>query len=181
MGNPAAESRFVDDLEKLLREAPLNTVAPTEAPTVSTRLRELRRASLDERRDSYLTHRIDDQAQWYARKSEWNTRQARRWRVALLVLEAIGVVAALLRTIGIVQIDLAGITAALIGAAAAWLATKQHDSLARAYAYATNELGLARAGLVCAVSQADWAREVADAEEAISREHTMWRASRSTP
>jgi hypothetical protein len=181
MGNPAAEPGFVDDLEKLLREAPTDAVAPTAAPAVSPRLRQLRTAPLDERRDSYLTHRIDDQARWYTRKSEWNTRRAGRWRVTLLVLEVIGVVAALLRTIGVVQVDLAGITAALIGAAAAWLATKQHDSLARAYAFAANELSLARARLVGAVSQADWAREVADAEEAISREHTMWRASRSTP
>jgi hypothetical protein len=179
--DPAVEARFVAELEKLLRDAPRTAVAPTTAPAVSDQLRRLRNAPLSERRDTYLAHRIDDQSAWYARKSGSNIRRAQRWRITLLVLEILGVMAALLRAVGLVRIDLAGIAAALIGAGAAWLATKQHDSLGRAYAFATNELSLARARLVHAVGPADWAREVADAEEAISREHTMWRASRSSP
>jgi hypothetical protein len=178
--DPSAEGRFVSELEKLLREAPSTAVAPTTAPAVSEQLRRLRAAPLTERRDSYLAHRIDDQSSWYTRKSGWNIRLAQRWRITLLVLEILGVTAALLRAVGLVQIDLAGITAALIGAGAAWLATKQHDSIGRAYAFAANELSLARARLVRPATQADWAREAADAEEAISREHTMWRASRSS-
>ena len=180
MHDQSAESRFIDELETLLREAPSTAVAPTAAPAVSNQLRQLRDAPLRERRQSYLTYRIDEQSGWYRRKSEWNIGRARRWRVVLLVLEAIGIVAALLRTVGLVELDLAGIVAALIGAGAAWLATKQHDGLGRAYAFAANELSLARARIVRVATQADWAREAADAEEAISREHTMWRASRSS-
>jgi hypothetical protein len=179
-GDPSAEARFVTELEKLLREAPRTAVAPTTAPAVSDQLRRLRAAPLTERRESYLAHRIDDQSGWYSRKSAWNIGRAQRWRITLLVLEVLGVTAALLRAVGLLQIDLAGIAAALIGAGAAWLATKQHDSIGRAYAFAANELSLARARLVRTVTQADWAREAADAEEAISREHTMWRASRSS-
>jgi SMODS and SLOG-associating 2TM effector domain 3/SMODS and SLOG-associating 2TM effector domain 1 len=180
MRDRAAEGRFVDELETLLREAPSTAVAPTAAPAVSNELRQLRDAPLRERRESYLQYRIDEQSRWYTGKSEWNVGRARRWRVVLLVLEAVGVVAALVRTVGLVELDVAGIVAALVGAAAAWLATKQHDGLGRAYAFAANELSLARARLVRVVTQAEWAREAADAEEAISREHTMWRASRSS-
>ena len=180
MDEQSAESRFIDELATLLREAPSTAVAPTAAPAVSNELRQLRKAPLAQRRESYLRHRIDDQAEWYRGKSEWNIGRAHLWRVVLLVLEAVGVVAALLRTVGLVELDLAGIVAALIGAGAAWLATKQHDGLGRAYAFAGNELSLARARLVGVTTQADWAREAADAEEAISREHTMWRASRSS-
>jgi len=60
------------------------------------------------------------------------------------------------------------------------LVTGAGSGLGRAYAFAGNELSLARARLVGVTTQADWAREAADAEEAISREHTMWRASRSS-
>lgn len=175
-----AGSRLVDQLRGLLRDAPDTAVVSTEAPAVSAAMRALRAADLDARRAIYLQQRIDDQASWYRRKARWNMGCARRWRIGLLVLETLGVAAALVRAVGIVQIDLAGIVAALIGAGVAWLATKQHDNLGRAYAFAGNELGLARARLEGVSDEQRWAREVADAEEAISREHTMWRASRSS-
>lgn len=175
-----AEFRFVSQLESLLRDAPRTAVAPTTAPPVSSQLRILRSATLTARRDCYLEQRIDNQSIWYARKSGWNIRRARRWRIALLSLEVVGVIAAVFRMINFVELDLAGIVAATIGAGVAWLATKQHESLGRAYAFAANELCLARTRLEGAVTEQDWAREVADAEEAISREHTMWRASRSS-
>ena len=175
-----AEARLIDQLRELLRDAPDTAIVSTEAPAVSVAMRTLRAADLDLRRAAYFRQRIDDQTAWYRRKARWNTDRARQWRIGLLVLETLGVIAALVRAVGIVEIDLAGIVAALIGAGVAWLATKQHENLGRAYAYAGNELGLARARLEGVSDEQRWAQEVADAEEAISREHTMWRASRSS-
>ncbi|MEU1012302.1 hypothetical protein [Streptomyces sp. NPDC005890] len=63
------------------------------------------------------------------------------------------------------------------GAGVAWFAVRQYETLGRAYTFAATELSIIHGRL----SQADedgWAQEEADAEEAISREHTMWRASR---
>jgi hypothetical protein len=90
------------------------------------------------------------------------------------------VVAALGRATGFIQFDLAGIVAALGAAFVAWLSLKQHESLARAYSYAANELALAATRLQSVQGEAEWSVEVDNAEEAVSREHTMWRASRSS-
>ena len=68
--------------------------------------------------------------------------------------------------------------AAGIGAGAAWLALKQHTVLRSAYALTAAELEKQIATLTAA-EDANWSESVADAEEAISREHTMWLASRS--
>jgi len=73
--------------------------------------------------------------------------------------------------------DLAGVLAAAIGAGAAWLALKQHTTLRAAYALTAAELEKQIATL-SSTSDDDWPKSVADAEEAISREHTMWLASR---
>ena len=63
--------------------------------------------------------------------------------------------------------------------AVAWLSLKQHSSLSSAYAIAARELNLVHEQVRTAQTEAEWALRVNDAEEAISREHTMWRASRT--
>ena len=51
--------------------------------------------------------------------------------------------------------------------------------LATAYAVAHHELGLIASRIDEIAAEADWARFVDESEEAISREHTLWRASRA--
>ena len=60
---------------------------------------------------------------------------------------------------------------------AAWLATRRHSSQATGYSLAARELVLVRGKLLDA-DEGSWAEAVAEAEEAISREHQMWLASR---
>jgi hypothetical protein len=173
------ERLFVEQLEKLLGEAPTRSIPPSRCPVVSDRMRALRAADLDTRKAVYLANRIEDQQDWYSRKAAWNGVCARRWRVTLVVIETIGICAALIRGLGYVTIDLAGVVAAVIAAGAAWIGLRQHSTLARAYTFAANELSIAHAQLELADDEESWTREVGDAEEAVSREHTMWRASRS--
>lgn len=51
---------------------------------VTTRMRELRTASLTVRREAYLEHRTDDQRKWYADNAGRNETRATRIRFALL-------------------------------------------------------------------------------------------------
>jgi SMODS and SLOG-associating 2TM effector domain 3/SMODS and SLOG-associating 2TM effector domain 1 len=180
MDGPTAERELVDQLGRLLRDAPPSAIGPSSQPPVSDGMRLLRAADFEQRRAAYLAGRIDDQADWYRGKAEYNEKQSRRWRIALLVVESVGVLAALLKAIGVITLDLAGIVAAVAAAGVAWLSLKQHESIARAYSYAANELAIAGHRLRTVADETGWDIEVDNAEEAISREHTMWRASRST-
>jgi hypothetical protein len=56
--------------------------------------------------------------------------------------------------------------------------TKQFEPLGNAYAVAAHELGAIRARLDVHRTEREWAQFVSDAERAISREHTLWSASR---
>ena len=60
----------------------------------------------------------------------------------------------------------------------AWLQTKQHQTLATAYTVTALELASVRSKIAYQNNEADWAKFVSDAEEAFSREHTLWKASR---
>ncbi|MES9541516.1 DUF4231 domain-containing protein [Actinomadura sp. NPDC000600] len=171
---------YRDQLAELLHDAPSTSIAATTEAAVSEQLQAMRSRPFHERREAYLAGRIEDQRNWYASKSEYNRRRAGLWRIVLVTAEGSGILTAVLRAFDVFSVDLAGICAALVGSAAAWLAVKQHASLERAYAFAANELAITHSRLSDVQEEAVWAAEVADAEEAISREHTMWRASRST-
>lgn len=55
---------------------------------------------------------------------------------------------------------------------------KQHRALAQAYAVASQELASITSQLNRGITEQEWPQFVIDAEEAISREHTTWLASR---
>ena len=131
-----------------------------------------------ERRRIYIDDRIRDQRNWYASKADRCKRLGLTLQSALIAGEVTAIVAAAVRAFGILSIDLSGIFAAVVASGAAWFGLRQYSSLASAYSVAAAELNLTIAQLED-VEESDWAVVVADAEEAISREHTMWLASRT--
>jgi hypothetical protein len=151
-------------------------VSPGDA-VVTESMRDLRHSPLDTRRASYLKHRTEDQRSWYSTNAKKNAVRATRWRYALLTGELLAVVAAALALGRDEPLDFAGIVAAFVAGGAAWLAIKQHSQLTSAYRVAAGELAI-QADVLKVVPAEDWPQAVADAEEAISREHTMWLATR---
>lgn len=181
LAGKAADARFLQQLRSILSVVrDLNLNLPPEITQISPSMRELRHKTLDERRRTYLQDRVQDQQEWYTRKAQWNSTRASRWTIFLVVAEFGGLVAALLKAVGIVENDLLGLAGALVAAMTAWLETRQHRSLSAAYGVAAHELRLLREGAPNEPTEEEWARFVADAEEAFSREHTLWRSTRGT-
>jgi hypothetical protein len=146
---------------------------------VTEGMRRVRALPLEQRRELYLRARIRDQQEWYGAKARWNERRATHWSVALATLELCGLTAGVLRATGVIGFDLIGLVAALAAAGAAWVQTKQHQNLATAYAMAHHELSTIGSRVRFARTEEEWANFVAGSEDAISREHTLWRASHS--
>jgi hypothetical protein len=175
-----AELMFVDRLAGLLKGAAPAVLDARPGTALNDTLRGLRNGSLPERRTVYLRDRITEQSGWYAGKSQRSRRTEARWRTALVMIEAAGVTGAVLRATGTVELDVAGIVAAVAGAGVAWLALRKYGYLAQSYAYATNELAIVQDRLILVTDEAGWAAEVAAAEEAITREHLTWRSVRTS-
>jgi SMODS and SLOG-associating 2TM effector domain 3/SMODS and SLOG-associating 2TM effector domain 1 len=147
------------------------------ADQIGPPLRQVRSLPLAERRALYRSGRIDAQQAWYAGKARWNEQRATVWSLLLTGLEALGLAGAILKATGAVRFDVLGLASALVGAGVAWVQTKQHQNLASAYAVASQELAVIGAQGEWASDEPAWAHFVDQAEEAISREHTTWRAS----
>jgi hypothetical protein len=160
-----------------LRSIPLGTAEPDEHQ-ISDKMRHVRALGFDERRQVYLTDRIADQQRWYSEKAQWNDRQARWWVLVSIVLEITGLIGGALKAFGWVNFDFLGFLAASAGGVMAWIEAKQHRNLATAYGIASQELASIATELPTVNSEERWAVFVGQAEEAISREHTLWRASR---
>ncbi len=137
-----------------------------------------RHSNLADRKAVYLQDRIGAQRDWYARKARSNLKFSRLWMAAMLALEAAGVVGGVLKATGVVNVDLLGLVGAVVAAVVAWSEMRQYSMLSSAYSVAAQELSDIATRGARPMTEDEWADFAANAEEAISREHTMWAASR---
>jgi hypothetical protein len=177
---PDVDKQFLAQTYSLLQDLQsiaLGTAEPG-AHQITDKMRRIRALDFNERRQVYLVDRIADQQRWYSEKARWNARQARVWVLISIVLEIAGLIGGALKAFGWISFDLLGFLAASAGVVVAWIEAKQHRNLATAYGIASQELASIASELPTVNSEERWAAFVSQAEEAISREHTLWRASR---
>ncbi|WP_394162288.1 DUF4231 domain-containing protein [Galactobacter valiniphilus] len=178
MSRTEAELDFRQRMSAVADQVADRVVFDGEQAVLTEPMDALRAKPYGERRAAYIESRTRNQQQWYAKKARANRSRATAWRIILIAAEVIAVVLAAGRVFGGWSVDLAGLLAALIAACTAWVAVKQFSPLASAYSVAAKELSVQSARLAT-VEEADWPLVAADAEEAISREHTTWLASRT--
>lgn len=173
------DERFAGRLMALVRDLPGDYLTPVTDThdQITSSMRRVRNSPLEERQQLYLQERVRDQQSWYSSKARWNSSRAHAWKVALITIETLGLVGAILRATGVLNFVVLGLAGAIVAAGVAWLQAKQHDTLSRAYSVAAHELGEIASRMVHPITAEEWGDFVDQAEEAISREHTTWRAS----
>lgn len=145
---------------------------------VTDRMREVRALDFADRKSAYLALRVADQEGWYNAKARLNKQNSGKWRSILILFEVLGVATSTVSLLDLADVDASSVVAAVIAAAGAWLEVKQYDNLSSAYSLTATELGFVRMTGENVTTEPDWSRYVVSAEQAISREHTMWLARR---
>jgi hypothetical protein len=168
---------FRDRVKSVKANGSDRVIISSDQPLITEDMKALRRESFPARKAAYIQGRTTDQMNWYGRKAQYNKRHAELLRVILIIGEAVAIALTAFKISGALQVDASGVLAALISSLAAWLGLKQYSQLASAYTVASSELAIQRDVLEGATEEV-WGQAVADAEGAISREHTMWLASR---
>jgi hypothetical protein len=176
---PDVDKQFLARTYSLLQDLRSISLGTGEdAHQITDKMRQVRALEFAERRQVYLVDRITNQQRWYSEKARWNDRRARGWVLVSIVLEIAGVIGGALKAFGLIGFDLLGFLAASAGSVTAWIGAKQYRNLATGYGIASQELASIASELPTLHSEERWAAFVGRAEEAISREHTLWRASR---
>jgi hypothetical protein len=187
-GRPFDLSKDQDVVDALARQrfGETLTVTPTYRPDagainaeqITPTMRTLRGQLPEVRREAYRISRIVDQRAWYERKAELNRTLAQRAHLIVIGLEALAVVAALLQALQIVPANTQAVITALIGGAIAWSQAKRFQDLSASYRLTAQESRKLEESAPRDPGEEAWAQFVDSAEEAFSREHNMWIATR---
>ena len=179
----AADDKFAADLNDVLSQRKYLSGALdgrlSNRPQITDRMQEIRSSSTQQRRDFYVTERIEDQRNWYSGKAKTSHDQEWRWFIVIMLAQiAAGVSAIYLISSPESQWNLTGFCSTLATAALAWLQVKRYQELAQSYNLTAQELGLIATRARHISTDDKLSAFVSDAENAISREHTMWVARR---
>lgn len=177
------DRKFVSALESIVKERKQLAFGFggefAEQPQISNRMREVRAGTLAERTQAYVADRISDQRTWYGNQAR-NNRLAEDRYFKVVFASQLG---ALVAAVALVRwpasnLRLTGFFASLASALIAWLQLKQHKELAQSYSIAEIELGFIEEKARHLTTEQEFSDFVSDAENAISREHTLWVARR---
>lgn len=147
---------------------------------VTQKMVEVRTLELTERLSFYQKHRIEDQRDWYAKRSKANLRHSAGWFWSVVVLQALAGTTALLDIA--VPSSAWPIDALVVSATAVitWTQVKRFNDLATAYSLAAHEIVILKEMSGRVSNNEELSDFVKDAENAFSREHTQWVARRDT-
>jgi anti-sigma-K factor RskA len=179
-----AETLFLADLKEIREARPhlgkhLASAMNADGSAITNFMKERRSSSLEERREFYVTARIRDQRTWYAKKAKWNVNTGAKWFWAIAILQVVIVILAIVQAAsGGPGINPIPIVTTCAAAMAAWSQMKRHEELAQSYALAAQELEEIEAIANNQAGEEAFAQIVEQAENSISREHTMWCARR---
>lgn len=179
-----AEGRFISQLREIREARPHlgKHIAATQVAdglSITDFMREKRSASLEDRRAFYVSDRLADQRSWYAKKAKLNATSSARWFWIVAGLQIAAVVLAVIQAVskGLAINTVPAITTCA-AAFAAWGQMKRYDELAQSYALAAQELEELESLSSSQTAVEDFAQLIEQAEDSISREHTMWCARR---
>lgn len=178
-----ADARFVNELAEIIKARPrvhghLAGLAVGQKQ-ISDSMRGTRSVPIDERKRIYLQERLIDQKTWYERKAQANRSSASRWFWSGITIQVLALALAILQSaFGSAPINPVPILMTLAAAFVAWTQARRHEELTQSYDLAAQELS-ALEGLYPHVSDPKTFQAfVSHVEDAISREHTLWRARR---
>lgn len=183
--NDTARASLISDLRTIFADSKhfcqhLSETAATEEQ-IPRQMDIIRQFDFNKRKQIYGVNRIDEQRNWYAKKSTYNKRMASRWFWAMLGFQILAISCAAIR---IAQPSWFYLPTDVFAAAAAavigWVQAKRFQDLGMSYTLAFLEIGMVRMTLETVENEDQFSEFVGDAENAFSREHTQWLARRDT-
>ena len=171
-----ATHNFIDTVDKIENEVELKnfySMYSSELPPIADWMQQLfNERNIDNKKNFYIKYRLDDQINWYTKKSEFNMKQSGRWFFLTLTLLLAGIILTLM--VRLDQFAILGFLSTITAIILTWRQTKRFDELKVTYAVAAKELHSLKAKFELEKDERDILKFVLEAEKSISREHKLW-------
>ena len=186
--NAEADKRFNDLVDQFPYSSQEGPSSSGEGPSpergtqqVNEGMRKARAGTLRERRNLYVSERLRAQKVWYDSRANGCDQKVQMWGVLLAVVFAAGLLIAALEATTFISLHALGVVPACAAAATAWIQLRQYRPLGASYRLAAKELDRIAAVLSnlrpeAPGAETEWSHLAREAEDAISREHIVWRA-----
>lgn len=178
-----AEARFAQELRRLRDKFDTRrdrmTPLPNDAMDVTPGMRRVRGLPLAARRDRYLRDRVEDQLAYYTNKATRNRRRGSQLFWLGQITQGGAVLAAVWRATQVEVLDVVTLLATITAVVSAWSQSGRHNDLASSYTAAAAELTVSRGRITAARDETTLGEAVAEAEDAMTREQTVWVAKRT--
>lgn len=175
-----AKARLLKRLDETLTDVArdLSQTNFTAGEQITPAMERLRGQPLAVRQAVYRASRIVDQEKWYTNKSRWNKARGLWWHWTMIIIEGLGAIGAIAAAIHALPFSPQGVVAAVVGGIISWTESKRYQDLYASYRVTASELGSIEIEIANQTTEAAWSTFVDEAEEACSREHRLWRATR---
>lgn len=171
--------RMKEAEDEFALKPPTANPRPDEEERFVLTIQQMRAEGWETRRSVFLRERVDDQISWYGSRVKENKRSANALDAMVVILQISGIV------LSVVLLErhfngssLLALTVCVLASLVAWGQAKQYSSLIGPYSNAQRELMSIRQLINVASSESEFVRSGSEAEEAISREHSLWCARR---
>lgn len=152
------------------------TIIASHNEQITSKMRMIRSHDLEQRKKFYVENRIKDQLAWYQRKARFNKDKGSLYFKGLIVCQSIAVIYSgilikypdLFNSIPLITT----IASCIIG----WTQVKQYEELAQAYSTTAQDIAIILSQEQYLDDEDKFSSFVGDAENAFSREHTLWLA-----
>jgi hypothetical protein len=181
--NQQVQKEFLNDLKAILNQnRSLSHVlewTPDLGEAISEAMIYVRSLPWEQRLETYVADRIDNQSHWYAKKSQINKRLAKQWFIVSIILHSLAILLLLYR----IKEPAASLPIEVVATAASavltWVQAKKHNELNSSYALAAHEIILIKGESVSVTEERHLSEFVINSESAFSREHTQWAARKN--
>lgn len=175
------EALVHDGLQRLRtigwREPAVTSPGPAAYTLITPGMRALRGKAFAVRRDTYIRDRVQEQHDWYTRRSAESRRGALLWQSLTVAGTVIALGAAVAKAFEWGEsMDLAGMASAAAAAGVAWSEVRQFQPLVSAHALVAQELSASVFALRRIESEDVWAANVEATEDRVSPDYTAWLA-----
>lgn len=148
---------------------------------ITEKMSKIRKEPFEARIQIYIDGRLVDQKNWYSIKAAQNLRAANFLFSLIILAQGTALVSSFFMiTYPEFPIGIPSVLAAFATALVAWLQLKRYQELSNSYALAAQELSFIAEQIKFVTTEGEFATFVSDAENAISREHTLWIARRDS-